>query len=183
MRIPILISFLFTAMAATASALDHPLATGVIRLEDPAGHAFQRRFRFRIGKQVQINTATLPDPTFSGATLEVFGTGAGDGNTGVLTLPAATWRRLRSGGYHYRDHSAINGVSQVLIVPRGSLGGALHISGRTANWPYQVTQPQGTIKVKLTIGTDVYCAAISELQPNRAGIAFGKKAAAPVDCN
>lgn len=183
MRARIAICFFILATAATVYGVDRPIAVGVIRSEDPSSSTHLRKFAFRVGKQPAIQAATLPDPTVAGASLRVFGTGAGDGDTGVLSLPAEGWKRLRNGGYYYRDHSAANGVSQVRIVPRGGIGGHLHIGGRTETWGFDVTQPQTALKMHLTIAGDTYCAHITNLQPNRDGITMGRKAPAPADCN
>ena len=182
MRSSSLACLLWIASVGAAYAVDHPIAGNLIRLEDPPDIA-RRLFFFRTVKQAQINEATVPDPTVGGATLQVAGSGVGDGDTGILSLPAVNWGKLRNGGYYYRDHSAANGVSQVRLKPRSSVGGSLHIGGRTANWPYQVTQPQTDIRLKLTIGADVYCATFTDLQPNRDGIALGKKNPPPLSCN
>lgn len=183
MLIRIWIVIVALGLVSMAQAVDHPIALGILRLEDPQGHPAGRRFRFRIGKQPEINAATIPDPTVAGATLEVFGTGGGDGSSGVQFLPPTNWRALTNGGYYYRDHSAATGVSQIRIAPRGNSAGLLHMSGRTANWQYAVTQPQATVKIRLTIAGDVYCAEAVDLQPNRAGIVLAKGNPAPADCN
>jgi len=169
-------------MASVAQAVDRPLGGNLIRIEDPPD-VTRRLFFFRSLKQAQINEATVPDPTVAGATLEVTGLGAGDGSTGVLALPAENWTRMRNGGYYYRDHSAANGISQIRLKPRSSVGGSLHIGGRTANLSYEVNQPQTAILLKLTIAGDVYCARFTDFQPNRAGIVLGKKNPAPLTCN
>jgi len=174
---------LLVAVAGAVQAVDYPLAVGVLRLEDPPTGPAGRRFRFRISKQAAIHAAAIPDPTVAGATLEVSGSGAGDGSSGVQILPAANWRALHNGGYYYRDHSASNGVSQVRIAPRGQVSGYVHMSGRSANWQYAVTQPQTAVRIRLTIGGDVYCAEATDLQPNRAGIAYAKANPAPAACN
>jgi len=174
---------LLIAVASAVPAADYPLAVGVLRLDDPPTGPAGRRFRFRVNKQVTITAAIIPDPTIAGATLEVSGSGAGDGTSGVQFLPAANWKVLRNGGYYYRDRSASNGVSQVRIAPRGKVSGYVHMSGRSANWQYAVTQPQTAVRIRLAIGGDVYCAEATDLQPNRAGIAYAKANPAPASCN
>lgn len=174
--------WILTSMVSTAAAIDYPVAGNILRLEDP-GNPDRRIFFFRTVKQPAINISTIQDPTVAGATLEVIGAGAGDGNTGPLFLPPENWDRLNNGGYYYRDHSAANGVSQVRIKPRNTVGGSLHMSGRTPNWGYLVTQAQGDIRVRLTIGTAVYCARFTNYHTNRSGLVFGKANPAPADCN
>ena len=74
----------------------------------------------------------LDDPTAVGATLEVEGATAGDGDTGVLALDAARWTGLGNPpgarGYRYLDRDRTTGVKKV-ILKSGNAGGTLAISG------------------------------------------------------
>lgn len=169
-------------VATCVSAIDRPLHGGLVRIHDP-GAPSQRHFFFRSVKQATIAAGTIPDPTVDGATLEINGSGGGDGNTGVLVLPAENWTAL-SNGFYYRDRAAsVGGISQVRIRPRSSIGGALHISARGPSWSFLLVQPQADLRLRLTIGSDVFCARFTDLQPNQAGRLQGKNNPAPLDCN
>jgi hypothetical protein len=168
--------------AASAAAIDRPVTGNLIRMRDP-GALSQRKFFFRTVKQATISAGTLPDPTVNGATLEVFGSGAGDGDTGVLVLPAENWTAAAN-GYYYRDHSAsVGGISQVRIRPRSSVGGSIHITGHGPNWSYSLVQPQTDVNVRLTIDGDVFCALFIDIQPNLSNRLQAKKNPAPPNCN
>lgn len=169
--------------AGSAAAADLPVRGNLIRFRDP-GPVSKRRFFFRTVKESNVSLATIGNPIVDGATLHVFGSGVGDGDTGVILLPAENWVPLNNGGYYYRDQAAASGgVSQVRIRPRGPLGGSIHISAHGTNWAYSLSQPQGTVRVQLTIGGDVFCARFSDLQPNLATRVQGKSNPAPGDCS
>lgn len=174
-------AFVLAALTRVTAAIDYPLGGNLLRLEDP-GDPHRRIFFFRSLKQSSVTAANIADPTVSGATVQVVGSGAGDGDSSTIQLPAANWRRLRNGGYYYRDHAATNGISQVRIRPR-AVGGSVYIGGHTATWNYIVAQPQTDVRVRLQIGGSVFCARFGDLQPNRAGMVLGKNNAAPADCN
>lgn len=176
-------ALLLVLSAAPAPAIDHPVEGDRMRIQDP-GSTTRRRFYFRTVKEAQITGATIADPTVNGATVEVFGAGGGDGNSGVIFLPAANWRPLTAGnGYYYRDHSATHGGITQVRIKRRVVGGALIISARGANWPFVVTQPQTDVRVRLTIDTRIYCALFTTMFPNRAGIVVGRNNPAPAACN
>lgn len=179
-RIGFVLCVIFSAVPALA--IDHPIEGDRMRIQDPADSA-RRRFYFRAVKEAQITAGTIGDPTVSGAMVEVFGSGSGDGSSGIINLPAGNWRPLKAGnGYYYRDHSAsAGGITQVRI-KRRVVGGALIISARGANWPYVVSQPQTNVAVRLTIGARVYCALFTTMFPNRAGIVVGRNNPAPPAC-
>ena len=171
------------AVAGAAHAVDYPVKGNLLRFRDP-GPFSKRRFAFRTVKATNVSIATIGDPIADGATLRVFGAGVGDGDTGVLVLPAANWVPLANGGYYYRDQAAlVGGVTQVRIRPRGPLGGSIHIAARGGNWSYSITQPQSAIRVQLTFGSDVYCALFSDLQPNLLTRIQAKNNPTPPDCN
>jgi hypothetical protein len=174
---------LFLISAAPAAAVDHPVEGDRMRIQDP-GDPSRRRFYFRAVKEAQITGATIADPTIAGATVEVFGAGAGDGNSGAIFLPAANWKPLIAGnGYYYRDHAASHGGITQVRIKRRVVGGALIISARGSSWPYVVSQAQTGVKVRLTIDTRVYCTEFATMFPNRAGIVLGRNNPAPAACN
>lgn len=170
------------AIVGEAVAADLPIKGGIMRLQErePA----RRRFFFRSAKQSNINLGTIGDPSLTGATLEVFGSGAGDGNTGVINLPPQFWRPLGNpagtGGYLLFDRDGTNaGVKRVLLKPRGGVGGLLLIVGRGLNWPYVLGQPQGDITLRFTVGADVFCAFLPYQETNNRPTKILRKNAPP----
>ena len=150
---------LIGVVATLAGASDLPIKGGLLKLQEKSPAL--RKFFFRTSKEAQISLATIGDPTVTGATIEVFGSGAGDGNTGVVMLPAAFWRGTGrpagSNGFVYVDHAATLGVTRFLL-RRSNVGGTVAIAARGTNWPYQLTQPQADITVRLTVGANRFCA-------------------------
>jgi hypothetical protein len=182
---PIVVATLLSLLAPAALAIDHPIDGDKLRVRDAGPD--RRTFFFRAGHELQIVPGNIADPTVAGATVQVFGDGAGDGDSGVIVLPADRWRPLGnpagSKGYYYLDRSAEFGINKVRLMPCENTGGSLKISARGPNWPFLVTQPQGTIRVRLTIADRTWCARVTDLQPNEAGKLVGKKNPAPPDCN
>ncbi len=180
-----LVSALVALLGAPGLAIDHPLEGDKLRVREASPE--RRTFFFRAGHELQLIPGNIADPTIAGATLRVFGDGAGDGDSGILFLPPENWRPMGkpagSKGYYYLDRTAAVGVNKVRIMQCENTGGSLKISARGSAWPYSVTQPQGTIRVQLTIADRTYCARLSDLQPNAPGKIVGKKNPAPPDCN
>jgi len=180
--------FLMLCLPSISEAADHSIAGDKIRITDPADPA-RRRFFFRTIREPEILATMLDDPRVVSASLEVTGTNAGDGATGTLILPAMTWKGLGSpagtNGYLYYDRTAPSGVTKVLLRPGqpGGRGGTLAITGRGINWPYTITQPQGPISLRFTVGTTTYCAQFVDLAHNRVGSVLATRAAPPPMCN
>ncbi|HWP65556.1 MAG TPA: PQQ-dependent sugar dehydrogenase [Candidatus Limnocylindria bacterium] len=173
------------APLGSAAAEDHPVAGDRLSLKDPGSPA-KRRVTFRAVRDAAIDPARLGDPTVLGATLEVAGTGVGDGDTGPLALDAGRWKGLGSPpgarGYRYLDRARTSGVERV-VLKGGKRGGRLIVTGGGAAWPYVVTQPQsGPIDVRLAIGDHVLCASFTELR-GRVGKVKGRRAPPPPDCS
>lgn len=175
------------AIVGSAVAADFPIKGGIMRLQErePA----RRRFFFRSAKQVNISLATIGDPSVSGATLEVFGSGAGDGNTGVINLPPEFWRPLGNpagnSGYLLIDRDGTNdGVKRVLLKPRAGVGGVLLIVASGIDWPYALGQPQGDITLRFTVGGNVFCAFLPYQETNNLPKKILRKnAPPPPSCN
>ena len=172
-------------LAATALAADHPIAGDRLVLKDPAGKPERRALRLRALSDSAIDPATAADPRTAGATLEVVGSGTGDGTSGALTLAPRLWRGLGkpsgSKGYRFLDRNQSAGVKQVLFKP-GRKGGALVVSGGKEAWPYQITQAQSSIDVRFSVGGDVYCAQFVSFDSNAPGKVQARNAAPPADC-
>jgi cysteine-rich repeat protein len=153
-------------------------------MKDP-GDPARRRVLFRSSKQPAIAPDASNDPRVGGATLEVIGSGAGDGSTGALGLPEEFWTALGnppgSKGFKFLDRSSTQGVSKVLFKP-GANGGRLLIRGGGEAWPYEITQPQGEITVRFTSGEDTFCSTFEEFLRNEPGSVLARDAAPPIAC-
>src|SRR5437773_1526299 len=73
-------------------------------------------------------------------------------------------------------------LTSVALRP-GPRGGTLTVRGGGSAWPYQITQAQGPIAVRFTVGTHVYCAAFVSFRRNETGRVSAKDAPAPPDCS
>jgi len=173
------------ALASVALATDHPIAGDSLLLKDPMSVA-GRKVRFKATRDAAIDPSQAGDPRALGATLEMAGTSPGDGTTGPITLDPMLWtglgRPAGSRGYRYFDRSRSTGVRKVAF-RSGPRGGALMVSGGGSAWPYQITQAQGPIAVRFTVGTHVYCAAFVSFRRNETGRVSAKDAPAPPDCS
>ncbi|MCW5890915.1 MAG: PQQ-dependent sugar dehydrogenase [bacterium] len=167
-----------------ASAAERPLAGDALTLKDPA-NVKGRAVKFKAAKDAAIDPASGDDPTQVGATLEVEGANPGDGAAGPITLPAALWRGLGkpagAKGYKFTDRLRADGVKTLTLKP-GASGGTIALSGGGSDWSYAVTQAQGPIALRLTVGDDVYCARFTTFQRNQAGLVKAKGAPAPASC-
>src|SRR5438132_8114819 len=173
------------ALASVALATDHPIAGDSLALKDPMA-ASDRKVRFKATRDVAIDPSQAGDPRALGATLEIAGESPGDGMTGPITLDPMLWtglgRPAGSRGYKYFDRSRSTGVRKVAF-RSGPRGGGLTVSGGGSAWPYQITQAQGPIAVRFTVGTHVYCAAFVSFRRNETGRVSAKDASAPPDCS
>jgi cysteine-rich repeat protein len=167
-----------------AGAADHPVGGDLLRLVDPQDVTY-RSVRFRARRDAAVAPSTANDPRLVPATLEITGTGPGDGTSGVIPLPVGLWTALGtppgSKGYRYLDVTVTDGVKKV-VFRSGALGGTLAVRGRGAAWPYAITQPQGTIDLRFTVGAEVYCASFTTFAVNEAGRVVARDAPPPADC-
>ncbi len=171
--------------AATALATDHPIEGDRLLLRDPA-KVTRRVVRFGAIRDFAIDPTEAADPRTVGATLEVVGFDAGDGATGPIPLDASLWtglgRPAGSKGYRWQSRDGASGVKKVLFEV-GSKGGSLFFSGNGSAWPYAITQPQGPIAVRFTVGADVYCADMTAFTTNAAGKVTAGRSAPPFSCD
>jgi cysteine-rich repeat protein len=172
-------------LASVSLAADRPVAGDRLTLKDPVGRPERRSVRFKAARDTAVDPLAGADPRVLGATLEIAGANAGDGNTGPITLAAGFWAGLGnpagSKGYRFKDPLRTTGV-KVVTLKSGGGGGTLAISGGQSNWPYAITQAQGPIDLRLTLGTDVYCARFTTFDHNEPGRVRAKLAPAPPDC-
>lgn len=96
------------------------------------------------------SASQMVNPTTAAATLRVIGTGQGDGDSGLLQLPANRWK-VSGKTFTYSDPQASNGVRFVKIAA-SKRGGSVKIIGGGSSWPYKINQPQGGVQVTLSIG-------------------------------
>ena len=171
-------------VAAASFAADHPIEGDRLLLKDPSD-ATRRAVRFTATRDFAIDPSMAADPRSVGATIEFMGAGAGDGATGPIALDPSFWTGLGkppgSKGYKYFDFNVSTGIKKIMFKV-GSRGGSLIVSGKGSGWPYQVTQPQGPITVRFTVGSDVYCAEFAIFDHNEPGKVTARKAPPPASC-
>jgi hypothetical protein len=166
-----------------AAAADRPIAAGRLLLRDVT-HPKGAKVRFSVEGEAALMPGNLGDPRVTGATLEIVGGAGGDGGSGVIPLRPAGWRALGGAvptGYEYADTIKPSGIRRVEVRTSPS-GGSLLVVGGSPAWPYRVTQPQGAIDIRLTIGDDVFCARLTSYAANGGGRVVGVDAPAPAQC-
>jgi cysteine-rich repeat protein len=175
---------LLLALAATAAAADHPVGGDLLMLRDPAAPR-ARRIRFVASRDAAIDPAQAGDPRKLVGRLEIAGSAFGDGASGPIALDPALWKGLGrpagSNGYRYRDPERRSGVAK-LVLRKGKRGGTLLASGGGPAWPYRITQRQGAVSVRFTVGDEVYCAAFTSFTHDAPGRVSARHAAPPADC-
>src|SRR5438067_4488532 len=174
------------AMAAAALATDHPIEGDRLLLTDPSSPA-RRVVRFRAARDPAIDPRAAADPRSVGATLEIAGSGAGDGASGTISLDPGRWtglgRPAGAAGYRWDDRAATNGIRRVMFRKGVKNTGMLVVTGGGVAWPYRVTQPQVAIDVRFTVGTnDVYCAHFTSFSRNAPPRVLGSDAPPPSSC-
>jgi cysteine-rich repeat protein len=183
MRLPSTVVLTLITLVSPAFAVDHPVGGDKLLLVDTS--PTKRKVRFKARQDPNIDPAMAGNPTVLGATLEVTGSGPGDGGSGPITLGASNWDGLGnpagSKGYKFSDPSRATGVRTVFFKP-GASGGMLTVSGGGSNWPYAITQPQDTISARFTIGSDIYCAVFTTFDTNQPGRVVARNAPPPANC-
>jgi cysteine-rich repeat protein len=179
------LTLLLALVASTALAADHPIGGDRVFLKD-SSDTTRRAMRFRATRDTAIDPSVAADPRVGGATVEFVGTGAGDGTSGVITLDAQLWvglgRPEGSRGYKFLDLASTNGVKKAFF-KRGNSGGSLILSGGGSNWPYAITQAQQEVKVRFTVGADLYCAEFTTFDRNEPEKVIARNAPAPQTCS
>jgi cysteine-rich repeat protein len=171
-----------TAVALVAGlglAADHPVGGKKLLLRDGSGPT-ARKVKFRAAPDPALDPS-LVDPPTTGATLDVFGAGPGDGASGTIVLPPQLWTGIGtpagSKGWRYLDPLVGTGVKKVVFK-----AGALVIAGGRAGWPYAVTQPQAAVALRFGSAGEVWCAAFADFAVNQPGKVLGRDAPAPPTC-
>ncbi len=130
----------------------------------------RRKLSFRSSKSGgAASGVTVPafdspgDPTAGGGVLRVYGTTGGDPVT--LSLPGARWLRTGSAakpGYKYSDKRRESGPITSVTVKDGSL----RVKGKGGTLYSLAGAPQGTVTVRLQLGSGVvFCAAAPPKEP------------------
>ena len=161
---------LLLLLTSVASAADRPIPADRLLLRD-ATHPNGAKLRFVADAVPALAPGVLDDPRVAGGSLEIVGSAVGDGATGVIPLRPELWTALgppgSPTGYRYLDPARGHGIRKI-VVQAGSPGSLLIVGGTSA-LPYRITQPQGAIDVRLTVGDDVYCARLASFAANAPG--------------
>src|SRR5437016_428937 len=174
-------------LAATAAlAADHPIEGDHLTLTDPS-NAARRTVRFRAARDPAIDPHAGGDPRSVGATLEIVGNGAGDGSSGTIVLDTTGWTGLGrppgTAGYRWDDRTLATGIRRVIFRTAPKNRGTLVVTGGGSAWPYRVSQAQGAIDVRFTVGgSDVYCARFTAFDHNAPPRVVASAAPPPASC-
>ena len=173
-----------TAIAATSLSLRDD-DTAPINLD-------RRKLSFKSSKSDGVPSGvTVPpfastgDPTTGGAVLRVYGSTGGE--PVVLPLPAANWSRSGSAtkpSYRYTDKRRASGPITSVALKDGSL----RLKGKGAALYSLAGAPQGTVTVRLQLGTGVMLCAVAPAKDpttsndTTAKFTGARHAPAPVTC-
>ena len=162
------------AFAGAVYAVDHPLVA--LKLILKQNTATSKEKAVLVVKPFGLGLPTA-SPIDVGATYSVTGLD----QTGTTSLPASGWQ-TNSGGtlYKFINKSAPGGPSlcKVAVVKANTVFKVV-----CKDSLIDLDDPmQGTVKAKLTIGSDVYCAACSAPLKDEPGKYIAKGCPAPVDC-
>jgi cysteine-rich repeat protein len=151
-----------TASADDASAhdgTDFAISSEKIKMQWDQVVKKKGKFQYKTKNQIQINDLST-DPSTVVTSLSVRGTGAGDGDTGVIVLDPSGWKATGTKGWKYKGDTksaTSGGVHQVKIQTHPK-GGRLQIKAKGQYWDYALFQPQTTVEISLNIGTQIFCA-------------------------
>ena len=165
-------------------AADYPLRGEYLRLSarrDPGAS----RIRFGATSDMSVERSRSgADPLVTGGFLEVVGDGVLGVDAPPIPLPASTWRALGdppgSRGYRYFDPAGRFGVRKAAL--RFGMVTSLSVTGGGSAWPYRTAGMPGTVKVRLSLGDDVYCATFETFQRRRRGALVARYNSPPVSC-
>lgn len=186
------VTALLTAGAAQAHSTNYwPVAGSSLKMGWSA-NGKKTKFQFKTKKQVNINPVSIvEDPREEGATLAVIGGGTQPGNSGVIHLAPNLWTPIGSEdaptGWRFQgDPYNTKGVSKIQI-KAGRTDGSLQIQAKEEWWPFDITAPQESVQVVLTIGTYTFCAEFSAdreavFKVDEAGAVQASASLAPTEC-
>jgi hypothetical protein len=163
-RLLVLVGVLLAGGARAANADALPLPTVHLAVKDdvaPPIEPRKRGFKLRSGTRLSPTVHIVPpaigsagDPTLGGAVLTIFNVG-GPAQSATYALAAEHWRMIGSPehfkGWHFHEPSPIDGpIVRVFVKPD-----KLFVSGGRESWTYLLGPvPQGTVAVRIALGTD-----------------------------
>jgi hypothetical protein len=159
-------------LVAPAHATDHPLEARRVVLERRPSTG-----RESLVWVTKVPAVGLPSasPTSGGATLRV---SAASGEGASLTLPAAGWSANADGTvFRFTSKRAPSKVKLAVLKEAGILKVTARATGISLDEP-----SQGTVSVRLAIGTDVYCATCTAPLRDEPGAYQSRECAAPAAC-
>lgn len=99
-------------------------------------------------------------PAPADATVRIAG-GPGEGDSGVIVLPAARWAVRKNGKVlRYADPSGSAGGIRRVTLRIGPDGGRMTITGGRGPWAFRLDGPQSRLAVILTLGGKRWCAEV-----------------------
>ena len=157
------------------AAADTVYPLGAVKVAMRAGARARMRFRGRWS-----GSSMLPAPR--DALLRIHG-GPGDGDTGIVRLPAGAWRP-GTRTLRYSDPLAGAGGIRSVVLRAGKKGGTLKIKAKGPRWLYDLDRPQSGVAVALELGDWRACAEVvaREIKSNGPGRLRGAARTAPPGC-
>jgi len=195
----VLFAIAATSLLATASPAhvgDHwPMSGDSLKMSYNSNGS-KTKFQFKTRRQISINPTSLAqDPRSTRSTLTVRGSGVAAGTTGVMILDPSRWSRIGSDaspkGWMFKGSEYYSKGLTKIVIKSGKTDGSLQVQAKGFYWPFQITGPQDSVQVVLTIGAFAYCAEFSpdrmaEFKKNEVASGLGKVEArfalAPGDC-
>ena len=155
-----------------AGAVDHPQEAKKLVVKDVGGQS--------LVWVTKLPAPMLPatNPRTFGATLRV---SASSGESASFSLPAAGWSANDAGTvYKFKNPDAPGGLSEVKVAVLAE-SKVIKISAKSSG--ITLDEPsQGTVSVRLTIGTDVYCSDCTTPVRDEPGRFTAKRCPAPASC-
>lgn len=169
------LALVLVGFTTIAGAVDHPTSARRLSLRDGGARPSLRW-------TTAIPAVTLPaqSPTVVGATLRI---AAQSGESATFDLPAAGWSAIQFGGplgYVFKNHEAPGGLSAVkLATVKGEK--TIRIAARATGLTLDEAM-QGTVRIALIVGDDVYCSTCPAPRRDQPGRYVASRCPAPGDC-
>jgi hypothetical protein len=126
-------------------------------------------------------SGSIGTPAPGDATLRIAG-GPGEGDSGLILLPAARWEVAKQGKVlRYSDPAGTAGGIRRIVVRSGERGGKLVVHGGSKNWAFRIDGPQTRLALIMTLGGKRWCADVDQVRNGR-GRARGSSQSAPSAC-
>ncbi|HWP66876.1 MAG TPA: hypothetical protein VNO26_13275 [Candidatus Limnocylindria bacterium] len=151
MRAVLLFAILISGTVAEAATDDLLLAPSEVRVVAGAKAKIQVKARWR---------GPIGTPAPGDATLRIAG-GPGEGDSGLIELPAERWSTAKGGAVlRYDDPTGSAGGIERVVLRSGRQGGRVLIRGGRKHWAFRLDAPQTRLAVILTLGGKRWCAEI-----------------------